>query len=540
MADEELDLESFIQKVLNEEFPDADVRPGTPFYEFFVKALNLILFEIWSRYRAATSWLYLKNFNDMSEESMDSLASNFLVKRTPQDKYQGIVNVYYTIAPDQVLVTPLTAFFNKNGAKFYARDFYKFEKNEIESNFSSSKNMFFISIPVVAEDTGEAYKTEIDEIVRAEGLSPTTFDLIGNDIFTVPSGSSVKETNEDLYTKIIRSLATRELVQNDSIFTVIKDKYAVDSLYSYGLGSPEVTRDLVDNVHTGTAVDIYFKTSTYKQNWFLRKYNGTSFSEIINIDSFDTYMRKEMSAEGKVEYRVLKINLNDTDYFDVYKDGTSLSGKRIYKVVDIQDSSGVSLPIGSRFFKTILPGPTEITGKYGQGKFNEAANFISVIKGDKNYLGSKEDILEIWINRDTIPVTEIKVVLDIFDTHLDVQTNIIDENPVLHSSYLVFRYLYGFVYITVRKISGTLDINTIKSKINEYLYKLEPGEPIEAAEIFRIISEVSPKALVEVPFSQFSAKIEKKDGRWLIITDESIITPPNKLIQFRLGDFQVI
>jgi len=538
MADEELNLEQFIQKVLNEEFPDADIRPGTPYYEFFVKALNAVLSDIWVKYRVVNSYLYLKNFNEMAEESMDSLASNFLVQRAVQDKYQGNVKIYYVTAPDKAYITPLTTVYNKSEAKFFAKDFYTFSKDEIESNFDSVKNMYFIIFPVIAEDVGEDYKTLADEIIRVEGITPTSYDLIGNDSFLVPSGSSVKETNEDLYAKIQRSLATRELVQNDAIFTVIKSLYPVDALYSYGCGSSEVTRDLVENVHVGTAVDIYCKTSVVNQGWFLRKKNLSNvMSEIIDISE----LPEKKSFRNNLIYRILTIDLSDTDNFDVFKNTSSLTGKRIYRVTDIQDTSGNSFPVGSRYFKTL--DPSEVKGKYGQGNYNEGGNWIFLLKGNKNYFGSYLDKVEIWANKnslDTLGVSKFKVILDIFDTQLDIQNNVINENPVLHSEYLSYRYLYGLVTIVVRKISGVLDIDTIKTKINEYLYSIAPGESVEAAEIFRIISEVSPKALVEVPFTRFSAKIEQKNGKWKVITDESILNPSSKLVQFVLSDFIVI
>lgn len=256
----ELPIVDFIRQVLSEVNPNFETRPGTAYYDMFIAPQQLMLQPLNNTMsqllvsQSVKQILAQPDPDAYPETDVDDVVSNVYVTRDAGEFASGSVRVYYA--------TPLDKEYTAFTAEFIGNDLSFFNSTDVsitaaQMALQTEGSLYYMDVAVRAQLEGEAY------IVDAEVIS--TF-LNDKDAVRVTNLSKTqsgrdRETNTEVLTRAENSIGVRDLETIKGINAILTSNYTfITSLYSIGMGDPEMQRDILYNVHVGGKTDVYIKT----------------------------------------------------------------------------------------------------------------------------------------------------------------------------------------------------------------------------------------------------------------------------------------
>jgi hypothetical protein len=272
-----------------------ELRPGTPFYETFIKPLTYILnptiteLEYIQLNQSFRRIVELPDPNAHDEDAVDALAGNVFVDRVIGGKASGVGRIYYQTPVD--VVWPASALtFTSAGGQTYV--------NAVDINITYAsmarnidRDLYFLDVGIVATDYGEEYTLpEADMLIQVSDPIAVTC----TNRFPITGGIN-RETNVDFIKRTKDAIALRDMNTGKGIRAIMFEKFSSSllELQPVGFLDPEMKRDIVYNTHIGGKIDSYVKTLTIETAEFnaigllideTRRISTVSFVYLIGTD----------------------------------------------------------------------------------------------------------------------------------------------------------------------------------------------------------------------------------------------------------------
>ena len=234
-------VEQFLIDLLQESYPDLNLNEGSAIHDLVIRPVALMLQPHRDYIRVMARNLKLRNFQVMNEAEMDSLASNFMVTRRDGAQARGVQRVFFN-AVQPVNVTVAARFIDTAGRRFSPSSNVFVTEEELQANFLPSTSEFFVDVPVISELVGEDQSAAAGTVTIVQGIRGATRT---NNELGFTSGQN-RDSNTDLYLRILNSVVNRDLVKKDGIEKVILDNFSsVRRVKVVGFGDKAMTRDVV-------------------------------------------------------------------------------------------------------------------------------------------------------------------------------------------------------------------------------------------------------------------------------------------------------
>lgn len=260
MAD--LPVIEFIQARLAENDVTLEARRGSAFYDLFIKPQQLMLeplFDSMETIFASQSVkrvLDLDDPNSFSEDLVDDLAGNVYISRAGGDFSRTTVRVYYDEPVDREFPA-FSAEFSTGTLSFFNEQDILITKQQMA--LQQSGLLYYMDVPVRSQSEGTAYNVGADSITQF--VNDPLAVTVANAVEAV--GGLDRETNAALLNRARSSIGVRDLETVKGINAILLENFPyLQQIQAVGMGDPEMMRDIVYNVHTGGATDIYLKTPT--------------------------------------------------------------------------------------------------------------------------------------------------------------------------------------------------------------------------------------------------------------------------------------
>ncbi|KKN98639.1 hypothetical protein LCGC14_0147510 [marine sediment metagenome] len=185
----------------------------------------------------------LRNADIMSEDEMDALVANFFIERISGDKSTGNIRIYY-INPVALSVSPLNRVLAINDLAFFPSTTTNISAEDMSFNVDGSR--FYVDVAVIAENEGDEYNIDINQVTTIEGLLPGPIKVTNREQF---KDGRTPQTNEDLAAVAANSLTVRDINTLKGINFVLPDNFlAVNDIEVVAYGNSEMRRDRITGV----------------------------------------------------------------------------------------------------------------------------------------------------------------------------------------------------------------------------------------------------------------------------------------------------
>lgn len=265
--------EKFIVDYLKEKYPELDVRPGTGLRDVLIRPFVGILNRIREDIEELKTNANLLNYSVVDSAVFDRLASNWFITRDTGRKSRGIVRVFLDQPEDVEISEGHRFIYGSERLVFLATDVFFFPKEDLKK--VSGLDEWYFDVNLEAVEEGEQYNIQPGEFVEYDPISVHV--VRAECVESFASGKNI-EDNAALYERLKKAITVRNLINQLSIDTVLREKkeFLVKDLYVAGFGSPEMWRDYISgdlgSFHIGNMTDIYVKmpvitrTKTYTVN----------------------------------------------------------------------------------------------------------------------------------------------------------------------------------------------------------------------------------------------------------------------------------
>ena len=230
----------------------------------------------------------ISEFDNINEEQMDILASKFFINRVTGGKSYGFVRVYFDFKQDfettnstRFVVTDKKLSYKPVSPSKYGSELLRNAENSLNSNY-------YIDIAVVSVASDDSYvATEGDSFGINNSNAPYKYAEAIEDF--IPGQS--RETNEQLYNRLRRSLSDRNLMNIKGLTSMLKEFFpSILSTYTVKAGDPEMSRDIVTiNMEEAQGTPKDFKGKTKSDLSVPHTAYVDFFPPNINADRYDTY-----------------------------------------------------------------------------------------------------------------------------------------------------------------------------------------------------------------------------------------------------------
>lgn len=231
----------FMTQILGEAFPDLNVAEGSVLHDTMVRPVSLMLQPHRDFSRLLARNLSLRNFQVMDEAELDRLSANFLVQRRAGVRARGVQRVFFQ-SPQPVSIGPEARFFDDQGRAFSPVNTVAVSQSDLEANVVPATGEFYVDVPVVAAIAGEEGMVAAGTVRNVQGI-PGATRTTNEKGFTAGKN---RDSNTELYNRILGSVTNRDLVKRNAIEKAILDSFdSVRRVEVVGFGDADMQRDVV-------------------------------------------------------------------------------------------------------------------------------------------------------------------------------------------------------------------------------------------------------------------------------------------------------
>jgi len=236
-----LPVAPFLERLLAERYPDLDVAPGSALHDLLITPAAFLLQPHRDYMRVAARNLKIRNYAAMNESELDALASNFLVARRDGTRARGTQRVYFS-RPQAVMVAVAARFFDAAGRAFVPASAVGVSLSEMTANYDTASAQYFVDVPITASVDGTEYAVGAGSITVVQGVP----GAVRTSNLKALTPARDRDSNTELYRRVLGSVVNRDLVKSASIQATIQDNFAtVRAVRVAGFGDAAMTRDVV-------------------------------------------------------------------------------------------------------------------------------------------------------------------------------------------------------------------------------------------------------------------------------------------------------
>ena len=279
--------EDLIVAFVQEAFPELDLSPGTVLRDIVVRIyghLDVRLQQELAVAQASNSLLEISKNPDLADATqVDRVLSNFNVSRAAGAKATGKVRLYFTTGDSLVIntnwVITLAGKTFAPSAGFVLLQAANATGAANERILTSSGNLYTCTIDVIAVSSGAAGNIRGGTAISAASYALRNYSFGKADADF--AGGSDDDTTADMLAKLKAGVVGKVFGGREHIRAKLKAQFpGVVDCGVVGMLDEEMTRDLVDGVHTGNRVDLYVKTARYPS-----RVNERLLATLLSYDS---------------------------------------------------------------------------------------------------------------------------------------------------------------------------------------------------------------------------------------------------------------
>ena len=478
-------------------FSSLDLTEGSPLYEVLVRGLAVSLASLNDYLLATETKLYLTpdNLETLDSEQLERLAANFLVPVFTGGRATVVARVYFSddIKPDSITILRTNAFYTKNGLAFYPVADQTFNTFQ----YDAATGYWYIEVLLEAEADGDEYQIGPNELNSASGF---TYSYVTNP--APASGGASPDTVETIIEKINIALTTREIATRNAVAYMLNSdpNWRPDAYLVVGQRDIELQRDVLGNIKTGHAADIYY----YKANATVQEITETV--DVSTLPSADPWLNGFYYKDVKSEDQVSGITLG------------------AFKITDITVSGGpiLSVNIGSYYGR----------GTYGKGPFGVGnACDIYIRNLDPFSYKSARSCYRIYFN--PLLASSTATITYLQNQNITSIQEYLDNN-VVFIDYLVKEFLEAepIISITVKQGKEEIDVNYLKTKLKETIESIPPSQGLDQSALTAVIENEYPTSYIE-SYNTYQLRQEHPKGfRFLLDFGDKTTMIPKELPEF--------
>jgi hypothetical protein len=228
-----------IKDIIKNSDPDLDISEGSGLNDILIKPLSTIMGYYHTKLGALEQSLTLQDIENMSEDELDALASNYLITRRTGNRSTGYVKISFDYA--RSLTLPInTKFSTASGKIFNTTRQYSISISQM--TFNSQGGYYQTgAIAVEADEEGEDYTIGPNEINQIVGVD---FDYVKTWNPSSFSRGEDSETNLEVYNRVLESATNETAMSELSIKKILGKSYTFKDITVKGYGDEEMLRDL--------------------------------------------------------------------------------------------------------------------------------------------------------------------------------------------------------------------------------------------------------------------------------------------------------
>jgi len=163
-----VDVRAFIMDRLNQEFPDAATTDGDALTDFLIKPMELLLDPVVRETQRIRTNLSFRDPTVLTLDEAESLGANYFVPLQTGDYAKGSLRLYFA-APQSANVTAANYASTRSGLTFFPDGEQSIRVEEMLFNVEGA--LYFFDINLIAEQAGDQYNIEPEEIVTIANLA---------------------------------------------------------------------------------------------------------------------------------------------------------------------------------------------------------------------------------------------------------------------------------------------------------------------------------------------------------------------------------
>ncbi len=232
-------LEERLAATVRARRPDLQFTADSVLYDVLVR-VGLVLLEPFRRELAATRALSsLSNANSWTRDELNARLANYFISLNDGTKSTGTARVYYS-TPIGVTFGALTRFSTATSLAFYPTESLAVSAEQMR--FQQQGDLYYVDVPVTAEEAGSAYVVEANTPLSVVGLSGVVKAVMR---FRT-SEATEPETKEAGVQRAENSITQHTLSTERGINFVIPGEFKdTQFLQVIRAGDPEMVRDLI-------------------------------------------------------------------------------------------------------------------------------------------------------------------------------------------------------------------------------------------------------------------------------------------------------
>jgi hypothetical protein len=234
------DVQVYIRERMAVLDPDMDTREFTAVSDTWIEPVEIVLSPLVDDIEEIRQNQSLNDVTLLEDTAVDLLLANLLLTRRAGSKSSGLARVFFA-EPVATSILDGTIFISKTGLRFISTTTVTIQRFSMQANVEGT--LYYVDVPIEAESEAAAGDVDADSIVEIQG-GPTGIVRVTNKADL--AGGSDRETNVQAKARAELAVATRDLVTDNSIATVLLENFsAIRSLSVVGYGDDEMDRDLL-------------------------------------------------------------------------------------------------------------------------------------------------------------------------------------------------------------------------------------------------------------------------------------------------------
>lgn len=236
-----VDLSTFVDTRLRQAFNnELAIDEGDALVDLLVKPAQLLFDPIIREVTRVKNNLSFRDPTILTLDEAEALGANLFAERKTGDYARGQARIFFS-QPQNIAISPVNFLTSKGGLRYFPTEAQTIRSDEMLINLASDGTYYF-DINIIAEDTGDKYNIEADNLISIANLD-SAVKITNTRRFSTGVDA---DTAEEYVDKARGQLTERSLVTLRGISAQLTAAFPeIRRLNVVGFNDPEMQRDII-------------------------------------------------------------------------------------------------------------------------------------------------------------------------------------------------------------------------------------------------------------------------------------------------------
>lgn len=233
-------IAAFIKARMEENHPGLN---GKVFQDILAGPLGTLLRPFQRELSVVRAATQIRSALDATDEELEARAASLFVD-VKEGVHAGVTCRTYFHQPRSVTIGTASAFRTGSGLTFFPARPYFWTMDEVELNFDSDKNLYYVDAFCLAAEPGAAYNIGPEEIVSVTGVEGA-YEV--TNLYSADGVGEDRDTGESLVARIQSSMSSSSPDTARGIVKYLSETYgdSIGAIVVVGFGDAEMLRDIL-------------------------------------------------------------------------------------------------------------------------------------------------------------------------------------------------------------------------------------------------------------------------------------------------------